>query len=424
MNRTMWRVLAKGGVLAPIFIYGCGEFGVDNSQTSIANDAGTDVGTTALTTDLDAAIVDLSDVGPVGPAMTGLRVQGNQIVNAQGQPVALHGVNRSGTEYECVAKGGVQIFDGLSNEASVQAIASWKANAVRIPLNESCWLGNSALSPAVSGAAYQQAIGAYVALLHKYGIVPIIDLHWVGPNGALATAQQPMPDDNSVNLWTSVAQYFANDDGVLFEPYNEPFPGNDRDTTAAWTCWLNGCSSTQAGLPRDAGTVMYDAVGMQALVNAIRAGENGATPHVILLGGIEYSNDLSAWAANEPTDPANNLGAAWHIYSFNACNSPTCYDADGGPATLALSVPILATEIGERDCESTFIDGLMPWLEDAGVGYLAWSWDVYGACAPQPPPEGGAAGGSPYSLVTNYLSGMPNSDYARSFQKRLATFSP
>src|SRR2546422_3166294 len=52
----------------------------------------------------------------------------------------LRGVNRSGTEYACAQGWGM--FDGPSDSASVQAIASWKANVVRVPLNETCWLGD------------------------------------------------------------------------------------------------------------------------------------------------------------------------------------------------------------------------------------------------------------------------------------------
>ena len=51
----------------------------------------------------------------------------------------LHGVNRSGTEYQCIKSG--TIFDGPSAEASVRAMTTWPINTVRIPLNESCWLG-------------------------------------------------------------------------------------------------------------------------------------------------------------------------------------------------------------------------------------------------------------------------------------------
>jgi hypothetical protein len=427
MKMAMWRFLAPAGVIVPVLAYGCGEFDVDSAQPAAGDDAGgnhmmppTGDADAGMPADLDASGGALGDVGPVGPSLMGLHIVGNQILNAQNDPVIVHGVNRSGTEYKCVQRNG-SVFDGLSDETSIQAIASWKANAVRIPLNESCWLGINGSPAATSGANYQSAILAYVALLHKYNIVPIVELHWVGPNNTLATAQQPMPDGDSVTLWQSVAQTFASDDGVIFEPYNEPFPGSNRDTAAAWSCWQGGCAGVaQAGLPRDAGAATYTAVGMQQLVDAIRGAENPGAPHVVLLGGIEYSNDLSAWLANKPNDATNNLGAAWHIYSNNACATAACWQGD--PATIAQSFPIVATEIGERDCQSAFINPLMTWLDQTKLGYLAWSWDAYGACVPQPPPEGGA-GGSPWSLVTDYVSGTPNGAYAQAFHDHIVLFA-
>src|SRR5207237_547296 len=77
----------------------------------------------------------------------------------------LHGVNRSGTEYACVQ--GFGPFDGPSDDASVAAIASWHGvNAVRVPLNEDCWLGiNGFPNGGYSAAQYQAAIAAYVQQL-------------------------------------------------------------------------------------------------------------------------------------------------------------------------------------------------------------------------------------------------------------------
>ncbi len=426
--------LAAIACLTPwVGLLGCGEFEPDLAQGPVivspdagsgsTPDAGDEVdevdegdGDGGATVDATTPPGPFANIGVVGPSMTGLRVSGHQILNAQGQNVVLHGVNRSGTEYKCVQHGGA-VFDGPSDEESIQAIVSWKANAVRIPLNESCWLGINGAAPAVSGAAYQSAILGYVALLHKYNIVPIVELHWVGPNSTLATAQQPMPDDSSPAFWTSVATTFGTDDGVIFEPYNEPFPGMNRDTVAAWTCWRDGCTGvTQAGTARDAGVVTYTAVGMQSLVDAIRPAE-GTVHHVVLLGGIEYSNDLSMWSQYAATDSANNLGAAWHVYSNNTCNTTACWA--GAPQTLSTSVPIVATEIGERDCMTSFVTPLMTWLDTTGIGYLAWSWDAYGACVPQPAPDGGATG-SPWSLVTDYVNGIPNGGYATAIHDHFA----
>src|SRR5262249_40527025 len=86
---------------------------------------------------------------PVGPVLNGLHVVGNHIENADGATVLLRGVNRLGTEYQCVHN--VGLFDGPSTQASVAAIASWKGvNAVRVPLNEACWLAINGVNPAYS----------------------------------------------------------------------------------------------------------------------------------------------------------------------------------------------------------------------------------------------------------------------------------
>src|SRR5437764_962495 len=86
-----------------------------------------------------------------GPAaISGLHVVGNQIRNGAGQPVRLLGVNRSGTEYACIQGWG--IFDGPSDAASLQPIVAWRANAVRVPLNEDCWLAINGVPAAYSGA--------------------------------------------------------------------------------------------------------------------------------------------------------------------------------------------------------------------------------------------------------------------------------
>ena len=67
-----------------------------------------------------------------GPAPQSLHVSGNKLVNASGQPVLLHGVDRSGTEYACVQGNG--IFDGPNDQASITAMKNWGVNAVRVPL--------------------------------------------------------------------------------------------------------------------------------------------------------------------------------------------------------------------------------------------------------------------------------------------------
>src|SRR5437588_3887869 len=124
--------------------------------------------------------------------LPGLRVSGARLLDSNGHRVTLRGVNRSGTEYACVQ--GFGIFDGPSDDASVQAIASWHVNFVRILLNEDCWLGINGIQRAYSGHSYRQSIVNYVNLLHTHGIYAELSLIWAAPGHTRARSQPRAPD--------------------------------------------------------------------------------------------------------------------------------------------------------------------------------------------------------------------------------------
>jgi endoglucanase len=336
-------------------------------------------------------------------APTGLHVVGQQLLDGANHPLILRGVNRSGSEYACIQGWG--FFDGPNDLASAQAIAAWGTNAVRIPMNEDCWLNINGAPPAYSGTAYKNAIAGYVATVQAAGLVPILELHWTGAGASMATGQQPMLNrDHSVAFWQQVANAYRNNTGVLFDLHNEPYPDGNRDTAAAWDCWKNGTTTGNAATCPGSG-LTYQAAGMQELVNTVRA--TGAS-NPILLGGVQYANALSQWLAYKPQDPTGNLIAAWHVYNFNVCNSTTCYNATAAP--VAASVPLVAGEIGENDCGTAMLTTLMNWLDNHNAGYLAWTWDTWGtACAN-------------LSLITDY-AGTPTA-YGQAYKDHLALVQP
>lgn len=333
---------------------------------------------------------------PVTTAATlSVHVEGKRLVDGAGGAVLLHGVNRSGTEAACA--NGWGIFDGPADAASVGAIADWHVNAVRIPLNEDCWLGINGVLADFSGSAYRQAIADYVHVVNDRGMYAILDLHWSAPGTTLAIGQQPMPDaDHSVAFWSDVAATFAGNDAVIFDLFNEPFPDDQRDSTAAWTCWRDGGSC--AGVP-------YVAVGMQALVDAVRA--TGAT-NVIELSGVSYGNTVTQWLAYRPRDPVGGLVAAWHVYDFNVCSQVSCYGTTA--ASVAAQVPIIASEIGSANCDAAFLGTLMSWLDAHKVGYLAWTWNTWGSAC------------SAITLIDDY-QGTPTA-YGQLYRSHLLTLSP
>ena len=136
------------------------------------------------------------------------------------------------------------IFDGSHDASLVEAFQAWKSNAVRVPLNEDCWLGINGVNPDFSGENYISNISAYVNMFTDAGFVVLLDLHWTAPGGQLATGQQPMPNmDHSVDLWKSVASHFNNNSNVVFELFNEPYPdGGNWNSQAGWQCFRDGGS--------------------------------------------------------------------------------------------------------------------------------------------------------------------------------------
>jgi endoglucanase len=301
----------------------------------------------------------------------GLHVEGNHLV-FQGKTTRLLGVDHSGSEYSCISSGGYGIFEGPDPDTMSTAILAWgHVNAIRIPLNEDCWLGINGVNAMYSGTTYQTAVTAYANKLHAHGIFTIVDLHWNAPGTVPATTQQPMADaEHAVDFWTSVATAFKGDGMTVFDVYNEPYIStSNAQTSDPWACWLDGCTITQGA---GGVTGSWPSAGMQTLVNAIR--KTGAT-NVLMLGGLAYSDDLSGWLAHVPTDPLKQLAASFHLYNFNTCITQSCWDANAG--AIAKQYPVVTGEMGENDCGHAFIDTYMPWADTNGVSYLGWTWNVW-----------------------------------------------
>ena len=238
---------------------------------------------------------------------------------------------------------------------------SWRINAVRLPLNEACWLGLASVKPEYRGARYRQAVRAYVQRLHTAGLYVILDLHWNAPGNKRALGQQRHADaDHSPAFWRSVATAFRSDRAVLFDLYNEPHD-------ISWACWRNGCH-----IPGG-----WKAAGMQRLVSTVRS---TGSKHPLLLAGLNWANDLSGWLRWQPRDPARQLVASVHVYKLNACGTEPCWNDVIG--AVAAEVPVVTGEIGQLDCAHDFIDRYMPWADAHGISYLAWGWNAWGCTLP------------------------------------------
>lgn len=404
-------------------------------------------------------------------------VDGGRLVDSSGgtaRTLQLRGVNRSGTEYACSSgadpakpgKGGYAIFDGPTYDsagdskgnsaqdvASVDAMQQWGINAVRIPLSDACWFGDPSLNPAYSGTNYQQAIANYVDLLARKGIVAILSLHVASTDASpnLGLRLLPMPGKvRGPDFWASVVQRMASalpapDPGqsqqprrnIVYDAFNEPHL-EDLPTAARWDCWENGCSVNSADAPDPITgqppvpdpTPAYDTAGMASIVARIRTAESnsGSPTRPIMLGGIDFANDLSEWATHLPTDPKNALVASFHVYGNGTtqCAAENCWNATVAPIRQGTTPrPVVTGEVGQYDCRSDFLTRYTDWADHqtttggTGISYLAWTWNATLKGTPAAPGVSGGwkCDGGPSVLKFN--DGTPTDAYGLAYCQHL-----
>ncbi len=303
-----------------------------------------------------------------------VRVSGNRLVDGAGAGLILRGANMSGTEFVCAQGWSDDAYGGqpMAASSTMEAIKSWRANVLRVPLNEDCWLDINGVR--VGGSAYQRAIHDEVKAAHASGLYVILDLHWSAPGSQTALSQNPLPDaDHSPLFWRQVAESFKNDPGVIFDLFNEPY--DFWGTGDKWDGWRNGGTQTRyvtGGQPYTI-TSNWKTAGMQQLVDAIRG--TGAT-QPILVNGLDWGNDMSGWLAHVPTDPLRQIIAGAHIYSGQPCSSVSCWDKVY-PA-IAAAYPVLIGETGDSSAgPARFLPSFLAYADAHGWSYLAWTWNVW-----------------------------------------------
>ncbi|HWJ82998.1 MAG TPA: cellulase family glycosylhydrolase [Nocardioides sp.] len=303
------------------------------------------------------------DPGPPRPV-----VDGNLLNDARtGKAWIPRGANWPDLEYSC-AQGWIPQHPA----AEALAMADWGLNVVRLPLNQDCWLGvdGDPTGDWAGASAYQAAVATRVEDAHAAGLAVILELHWAAPEGVqAATGQRAMADAQSAVFWSQVATAYRDDPSVMFDLYNEPYSVASYGAAAlTWGCWRDGgCRVDTAPEGQALTGQTYQVVGMAELLAAVRGA--GATQPV-LLSGMDYANDLTGWLSHRPGGD-RQLVAAFHNYAHQGCG-PACWD--GTILGVAAQVPVVMTEFGYSSQEPGWMDKVMTWGDDHGIGYLAWAW--------------------------------------------------
>lgn len=311
------------------------------------------------------------------------RVEENHIVDARsGRDFVPQGVNWSSFEYACAQGWGISALESLgvgdpfASEAA--AIAAWGANTVRLPLNQDCWLGTRGAPVSDefqerTVAAYRDEVDRFVEALNAQGMVVVLDLHSRKRIGTPEFGNLAMPDSESLAFWRSVATDYRNNPSIMFDAFNEPYsrygPTNQMVFNLTWECWRDGgCRApVEDDQTATTGRVTYPAQGMEAIVGSIR---DAGAEQPILLGGLDYSNDLSHWLEFAPDD--DQLIASFHSYDFKECSARECWDSVLAP--LADNVPILTGELGATEPLDGYVADYLAWAQEHGIGSLFWVW--------------------------------------------------
>jgi Cellulase (glycosyl hydrolase family 5) len=235
-------------------------------------------------------------------------VQGNRIVDANGQPLILRGA-----QIEEVLN---MTVPGPDGHTAIQGFASivhemslWHMNAVRLPTCNTIWQANP--------SAYISRLQIAVTEANAAGLYVILDAHddhrcFPTYNANDVTHLPRLPLES---YWQAVATAFKNNPNVIFDVYNEPAlltTNREAYTTADWQLWLNGGQRNGESF-----------IGMQALVNVIRA--TGAK-QMLMVEGYSYAETFHNIGTNLINDP----DVVYEAHDYGLLKTATDLFADYG----------------------------------------------------------------------------------------------
>jgi len=341
---------------------------------------------------------------PPPVATLSVNVLGKNFIDQNGAVLRLKIANCSGLEGYAIQNQPWMNQDPWGGRApNFAVIKAWGFNAVRIPLNQASWLGQTvvdypsgALRQADPWKNYQPTVKTAVDSATAAGLYVILDLHFNAPSNYGANSQNSMADaDHSVAFWTSVATAFKSHPNVVFDLFNEPhidsFVGivgvTDGLSAAAWKILRDGgtCTAFQAysgGTPGGANATVsqnWPTAGMQALLNAVRA--TGAT-NVCMAAGLSWALNIAQWVPFAPVDPLKQLACSWHGYAAALDNTKPAYPTSFTDiaTVLAAGYPVVCGETGDFTAANaaTWLPVLLPELDALGVSVGFWTWDAWG----------------------------------------------
>lgn len=276
-----------------------------------------------------------------------VRVQGNQFVTEAGAPLIFEGVS--------IADPDLLVREGHWQRGLFEAVASWGANIVRLPVHPAAFRG-------LGRDEYFKLLDQAVIWATELGLYLIVDWHSIG-NLSSGLFQHPMYDTSQQEtneFWRSIAfRYQGVPTVALYELFNEPTTFNGKLGAISWEEWRNI---------------------NEALIDIIYAHNKAAIP---LVAGFDWAYDLAPVAKA----PVRRSGVAYvsHPYPQKTAR-PFEKKWDQTFGFVAAKYPLITTEIGYMapDARGAHIpvkdDGsygpfVTDYLGKRGASWVAWCFD-------------------------------------------------
>ena len=309
------------------------------------------------------------------------RTQGNRIVDANGKPVRIAGVNWFGMETVTFAPHGLWL---RGYKDMLDQMKTLGFNTVRLPFSNHIFLPESVPSsidfsrnPDLEGLTALEVMDRIILHAGKIGLKVILDRHRPDPNGQSDLwYSSNVTEQRWIEDWKSLAARYKGDSTVIgFDLHNEP---------RGPACW--GCGEPSLDWRLAA----------QRAGNAILE----INPNLlIIVEGVELYRNQSYWwggnlkgVAETPVllNVANRIVYSAHDYPASIYpqvwfstenypnNLPGLWDAHWGYIARQEIAPVLLGEFGTRletDSDKHWLDTLITYLDTNQTHWLFWSWN-------------------------------------------------
>jgi endoglucanase len=278
-----------------------------------------------------------------------VKVQKNLLINESGEKILFKGLNAS--DPDKLEK------ENRWNKAYFEAMKSWNANLVRLPIHPRAWRERGSEN-------YLKLLDQGIQWAKELGMYVILDWHSIG-NLHSEIFFMPMYDTSkkeTFQFWRTMAQKYGNEPTVaFFELYNEPTIDNHKLGMCSWDQW---------------------SLLMEETILMIRA--NGAK-NIPLVAGFNWAYDLKE-VKFKPIK-AENIAYVSHPYPQKR-PKPWAQKWDEDFGFVAENYPVVLTEIGfcfPEDkgahipviSDESYVDEIIQYCKGKDISYCVWVFDPH-----------------------------------------------